>query len=123
MCTAKDPPTLTAAELPMLTPLEFVIGEHDDGSAKLGVREGEFEQAYSLRDAYSCMLFVALCRREGVRVYRRPRQRASTLCVKTTVSRHEQLWARFLVLSEPLERKLAEVTQQFVRDEVESSGR
>jgi hypothetical protein len=123
MSADKDPSTLTEAELPMITPLEFVLGEREDGSTTLDVREGEFEQAYSLRDPYSCILFVALCRREGVRIYRRPRQRTSTLCVKTTVSRHQQLWERFLVLSEPLDRKLAEITQQFVREEVESSPR
>lgn len=89
----------------------------------LDVREGEYEQGYNLRDPYSCTLFVALCRRDGLMIYRRPRQRSSTVCVKTTASRHRAVWERFLVLSDRFERKLAAMTEQFVHEEVESHPR
>jgi hypothetical protein len=74
----------------------------DGGQPALDVRESEFEQGYNLRNAYSCSMFIALCRRDGLTVYRRPRQRTVTVCVKTTVSKHNALWARFLRLSDQL---------------------
>jgi len=113
----RPPPTLTEAELPAVSPLEFVVG--DDGLPALGVRESEFEQGYNLRNAYSCSMFIALCRREGVTVYRRPRQRTVTVCVKTTVSKHNALWARFLRLSDQLDAQLSSTTQLFVLEHIE----
>ena len=54
---------------------------------------------YSLPDPYTRLLFVALCRREGVVAYRRPRQRNETLCVKITAWKHRGLEQRFEELS------------------------
>jgi hypothetical protein len=118
-----QPPTFTESELPAISPAEFRIVEQEGRGPTLDVREGELEQVYNLGDAYACIMFVALCRREAVTVYRRPRQRSTTVCVRTTVSRHAQLWERFVVLAKQLEGKLAETTQQFVRDEVGSGTR
>jgi hypothetical protein len=111
------PPTLTEAELPPVTSLEFLV--MSDGSRRsLDVREGEFEQVYNLQDPYSCWMFVALCRREGLLVYRRPRQRNVTVCVRTTASKHNALWERFVALSRKLDAQLAEAAQEFVRAEL-----
>jgi hypothetical protein len=110
---------LTEAELPAVSPLEFVVGVDDGDLPALGVRESEFEQGYNLRNAYSCSMFIALCRREGVAVYRRPRQRTVTVCVKTTVSKHNALWARFLRLSDQLDAQLSSTTQLFVLEYIE----
>lgn len=41
---------------------------------------------------YSRLVFIALCRQEGATVYRRPRQRAVTVCVRTTVTKHNAVW-------------------------------
>ena len=101
-----------------VSPLGFVIAEHEDGMQTLELREGEFEQVYRLREVHSCTLFIALCRREGVPVYRRPRQHEATLSVRTTLSKHDALWARFFVLSRSLDPRLAAVVQQFVREEL-----
>jgi hypothetical protein len=95
-------------------PLEFVVTPGDAGRPTLDVREGEFEQLYNVQDMYSRLLFVALCRQEGATVYRRPRQRVVSMCVRTTVSKHNALWQRFLNLSAELDGLLAETTQQFL---------
>lgn len=116
------PPRLTEAELPAVTPLEFVV-THGDGGPALDVREGELEQVYTVDDMYSRLLFIALCRQEGATVYRRPRQRAVTICVRTTLSKHNSLWQRFLSLSAMLDGRLAEVTQQFLSEHCETSKR
>lgn len=118
-----EPPTLAESALPAVTEMRFVVVDLEGGGSTIDVQEGEFEQVYNLRDPYSCTLFVALCRRHGETVYRRPRQRAVTVCVRTTVSRHAALWERFVVLSQRLDAGLADTTQRFVRDEVESGSR
>lgn len=63
-------------------------------------------------------MFAALCRREGLLVYKRPRQRSATVCVRTTASKHSALWDRFLKLSRKLDAELADATQEFVRAEL-----
>ena len=116
------PPRLTEAELPAVTPLEFVV-TRGSGRPGLDVREGEFEQVYSVDDMYSRLLFIGLCRQEGTTVYRRPRQRVVTLCVRTTLSKHNALWQRFLSLSAMLDGQLAEATQKFLAEHCETSER
>ena len=117
------PPRLSEAELPAVRPLEFVATRGDDGQPSLGVRESEFEQLYNVQDMYSRLLFIALCRQEGATVYRRPRQRVVTVCVRTTVSKHNALWQRFLNLSAELDGRLVEATQQFLAEQFETSKR
>lgn len=60
---------------------------------------------------------------EGATVYRRPRQRAVTACVRTAVSKHKALWQRFLDLSALLDGQLAATTQQFVLEHIERGKR
>lgn len=117
------PPRLSEAELPAVTPLEFVVTPGDDGRPSLGLREGEGERLYKVEDMYSRLLFIALCRQEGATVYRRPRQRVVTVCVRTTLSKHNALWQRFLNLSAELDGRLAEATQQFLLEQFETGKR
>jgi hypothetical protein len=116
----RPPPTFTEDELPTMTPLEFVVtpGEGGLSTTRLDVRESEFEQAYSLQTPYSYSMFLALCRREGLRAYKRPRQRAMTVCVRTTLAKHDALWQCFSELSRRLDAQLWEVTHQFMREHV-----
>jgi hypothetical protein len=81
-------------------PLEFIAPRGDDGRPSLDVREAEIEQLYNVQDMYARLLF---CRQHGATVYRRPRQRAVSVCVRTTVSKHNALWQRFLSLSAELD--------------------
>jgi hypothetical protein len=125
-CVSNDrgaPPRLSEAELPAIRPLEFVATRGDDGQQSLGVRESEFEQLYNVQDMYSRLLFIGLCRQQGATVYRRPRQRVVSVCVRTTVSKHNALWQRFLSLSAELDGRLAEATQQFLAEECEIGKR
>jgi hypothetical protein len=116
------PPTLTRNELADVTSMRFVIAEREDGQRILDVVEGEFEQVYRVGDEYSTFLFVALCQREGVKAYRRPRQHAGTVCARTTATTHERVWSRFLLLTEKLDAHLAEATQQFVSDQLSAES-
>lgn len=104
-------------------PLEFVVTPGDAGRPTLDVRESEFEQLYNVQDMYSRLLFIALCRQEGATVYRRPRQRVVSVCVRTTVSKHNALWQRFLGLSAELDGLLAVTTQQFLVEQCEIDKR
>jgi hypothetical protein len=102
-----------------ITPMEFVVLEDEGGRQRLDVQDAEFEQSYGIRDQYARMLFVALCHREGLKSYRHRRQHTSTVCVKTTLKRHEALWTRFLALNARLEDQLVQFAQRFVRAEVD----
>ncbi len=117
------PPRLSEAELPSVTPLEFIVTPGDEGRPGLDVREGEFEQPYNVQDMYSRLLFIALCRQHGATVYRRPRQRVVSVCVRTTLSKHRALWQQFLNLSAELDGLLAVTTQQFLIEQCEVDKR
>ena len=117
------PPRLSEAELPTVRPLEFIATRGDDGRPSLDVRESEFEQLYKVEDMYSRLLFIALCRHERATVYRRPRQRVVSVCVRTTLSKHNALWQQFLSLSAELDGRLAEATQQFLVEQFETGKR
>jgi hypothetical protein len=118
-----QPPTFMESELLAISPTEFRIVEREGRGPTLDVQEGELEQVYNLGDAYSCIMFLALCRREALTVYRRPRQRSTTVCVRATMSRHAALWEGFVVLVKQLDARLAETTQQFVREALDSGTR
>lgn len=116
---------MTEAELPAVTPLELVVTPGDGGlsTTKVDLRESEFEQSYNLQTPYSYSMFLALCRCEGLRAYKRPRQRATTVCVRTTVSKHDALWVRFCELSRQLDAQLGEVAHRFVREHLGTTKR
>lgn len=105
-----------------VTPARYVVAEREDGGKTLEVVEGQLEQRYGVGDEYARLLFIALCRAHGFAPYRRPRLQRSTVCVHTTLSKHEALWRQFLSLSRRLDARLAEVTDEFVRSEVERRG-
>ncbi len=73
------------------------------------------EYRFSMSDMWERKVFVALCRRYGLRPYRYKRQRYTTVMVmvpKRFVD--ETLWPEFLQLSETLEAYLTEVTDRVV---------
>jgi hypothetical protein len=61
------PPRLSEAELPAVTPPEVVDVRGADGQRGLELRDGEYERVYSLPDQYTRLMFIALCRQEGIR--------------------------------------------------------
>jgi len=87
--------------------------------AELGHQDPAVEMQFSLVDQWSRLLFVALCRRYGLRPYRYPRQRHTTVMVRAPRRFVEQvLWREFIDLDAELQAYLHEVTQTLIREAV-----
>ena len=82
-------------------------------------REQAIETQFSLADPWSRRLFVAMCRRYGLPVYRYPRMKRQTLILKAPKSFVDRvLWPQFQQLNSALSEYLAEVTDRVIREEV-----
>ena len=87
--------------------------------AELQGRDELIQMQVSLGDQWSRQLFLALCRRYGLKPYRLHRQRRTTVMLKAPKSFIEQvLWPEFQQLDEALRRYLSEVTTRIIREEV-----
>ena len=81
--------------------------------------ERSVEFSFRLPDRWNRRLFLALCRRYGLRPYRYPRQRHSTVVVRAPKSFVNQtLWPEYLEISRALDEYLNEATERIIRDEV-----
>ena len=77
------------------------------------------EMQFSLGDQWSRKLFLALCRRYGLKPYRLYRQRVTTVMLKVPRAFVDQvLWPEFRELDAALAQYLNEVTNRIIRDEV-----
>ena len=77
------------------------------------------EMHFTMPDQWSCRLFLALCRRYGLKPYRYPRQRHTTVMVRTPKGFVDQiLWPEFTELVQALQAYLLEVTLRVIREEV-----
>ncbi len=77
------------------------------------------EMKFTLADTWSRKLFVALCRRYGLRPYRYRRQRRTTVMLRAPEDfLTGTLWPEFLELSHALNAYLGEVTDKIIREEV-----
>jgi len=77
------------------------------------------EMQFSLSNDWSRRLFVALCRRYGLRPYRLRRQRYTTVMLR--VPRRfvdEVLWPEFAAVNEVLLEYLSRLTDEVIRTEV-----
>jgi hypothetical protein len=82
-------------------------------------KEASIELRLSIPDVWSRQLFVALCRRYGLRPYRRRRMHRQTLMINAPKSFIEQvLWPEFQELSAALVAYLSEITEKVIREEV-----
>jgi hypothetical protein len=87
--------------------------------AEAGRIAAAIEMHFSIADPWSRQLFLALARRYGLRPYRYPRQRRTTVMIRAPESfLRDVLWPEFEALNEALVRYLAEVTERIIRDEV-----
>jgi hypothetical protein len=90
--------------------------------ARLADLEGSdppIEMQFSLPDQWTRKLFLALCRRYGLRPYRLIRQRATTVMLRVPKLFVDQvLWPEFLELNAELSRYLDEVTTRVIREGV-----
>ena len=87
--------------------------------AEAGRTAPAIELQFSIADPWARQLFLALARRYGLRPYRYPRQRRTTVMLHAPESfLREVLWPEFEALNEALVGYLAEVTARIIRDEV-----
>lgn len=87
--------------------------------AELEQSDPAIEMQFSLPDVWSRKLFLALCRRYGLKPYRLARQRATTVMLRVPKKFVDQvLWPEFRELDAELARFLDEVTTRLIREEV-----
>lgn len=81
--------------------------------------ERTIEMNFRLPDRWSRRLFLALCRRYGLRPYRYPRQRHSTVVLRAPRSFIDKtLWPEYMEISQALDEYLNEATERIIREEV-----
>jgi hypothetical protein len=75
--------------------------------------------SFRLPDRWNRRLFMALCRRYGLKPYRYPRQRHSTVVLRAPKSFiNNTLWPEFLQIKNALDEYLNEATERIIREEV-----
>jgi hypothetical protein len=73
------------------------------------------EYKFTVADGWSAKLFLALCRRYGIKPYRYRGQRRTTFMAKVARSFvNETLWPEFQQLSDVLRRHLDEITERII---------
>lgn len=73
----------------------------------------------TLHDPWARRLFLALCRRYGLRPFRYKRQRRTTVIVRAPRSFVDKtLWPEYVELRSALEDYLNEATERIIREEV-----
>jgi hypothetical protein len=89
--------------------------------AELAQREKSVEYSFSLRDSWNVRLFVALVRRYGLRPFRYPRQRKTTVMVRGPKSFVDQtLWPEYLELEKVLSSYLSQVTTRVISQAIDA---
>lgn len=82
-------------------------------------QEKAIEVKFSTPDMWSRRLFVALCRRYGLRPFRYRRMHRQTIVIRAPNSFVDQvLWPEFEELSAALTAYLSEITERVIREEV-----
>lgn len=88
--------------------------------AELRGREEELEYRYSLPDPWKRKLFLALCRRYGLKPYREYGQRRSSVMVRAPKSFQDRtLWPEYQALSRELDEHLDELTTRVIREAID----
>lgn len=83
----------------------------------------EVELRLSLSDVWSVRLFVAVCRKHDVRPYRYPRQRQTTVMVRTSERFFDDVvWAEFSNLQAELGIYFEETVEHLIRTAMHSDG-
>ena len=82
-------------------------------------QERPVEMKFTLGDGWHLRLFLALCRRYGLKPYRRHGQRRTTVMLLVVPSFvDELLWPEYNQLAEALREYLDEATERIIREEV-----
>ena len=87
--------------------------------AELERSDQPIKMQFSLPDQWARQLFLALCRRYGLKPYRLHRQRGTTVMLRVPKRFVDQvLWPEFQELNAALMQYLNEVTTRVIREEV-----
>lgn len=88
--------------------------------AELRSREREEVLQYSLPDPWKRKLFLALCRRYGLKPYREHGQRYSTVLLRAPKTFQDRtLWPEYVALAQELDAHLAELTDRVIREAID----
>lgn len=88
--------------------------------AELRGADKDVELHYRLPDPWMRMLFLALCRRYGLRPFREAGRRNSTVQVRAPRAFHDQtLLPEFRALSAELHKHLHELTERVIREAID----
>ena len=86
-------------------------------------REPKVELKFSLSDRWSMRLFIAVCRKHGVRPYRYARQRRTTIMARARPEEFKRVvWSEFCQLHDELERYFKDVSDQLITRAMGSDG-
>ena len=86
-------------------------------------REPEVELQFSLPDMWSVRLFVAICRKHGVRPFRYARQRRTTVMVRAGERAFDrEVWSEFSRLHDELASYFEDVTDHLITRAMGSDG-
>ncbi|WP_022726841.1 hypothetical protein [Fodinicurvata sediminis] len=85
--------------------------------------EPEVELKFSFPDSWTVRLFVAICRKHGLRPYRYRRQRHTTVMVQAREAAFERVvWPEFNDLHQALVGYFEEVTDHLIEDALSVAG-
>jgi acetylornithine deacetylase/succinyl-diaminopimelate desuccinylase-like protein len=85
--------------------------------------EGATELQYSLPDTWAVRIFVALCRKHGVKPYRYPRQRRTTVMVRVQPDAFERtVMSEFKTLHGELVAYFQDTVDHLIADAMRSDG-
>lgn len=131
--TAEDALRARLAKLEALFERAGTAGERDAAGAAIDRlrrrlrdshgHEPDIEMKISLPDVWSVRLFVAICRKHGVRPYRYPRQRRTTVMVRAPQHLLDQVvWVEFRNLQAELEAYFQETVDHLITAAMHSDG-
>jgi hypothetical protein len=87
-------------------------------------RDPPVEMKFSLPDEWSVRLFVALCRRYGVRPFRYPRQRRTTIMVRAPKRFFETVvWRQFSDVHTDLWIYFEQTTERLIKEAIHADTR
>jgi hypothetical protein len=88
--------------------------------AEIRGREQDEELHYRLPDPWKRRLFLALCRRYGLKPFREPGRHYSTVQLRAPKTfQNQTLWPEYRALSEELDAHLDELTQRVIREVID----
>jgi hypothetical protein len=89
--------------------------------AEIARQDPAVEMQFTMPDSWSVRLFIALCRRYGIRPYRYPRQRRTTIVVRAPQRFfYDVVWRQFNEVHADLLNHLEQTTERLIREAVYS---